>query len=209
MHTTFERTGAPPIQRWLGRRTRSQSGVTALSHVAAIWALLLWSPTPVVAQRASEPALRAAFIYNFAKFTTWPADAVAPGASFVFCVREDPGVAQMLEQVVKGHDLRGYALTVRRVEADSQLRPCHVLYASGLDASRATELLQVVGNTSVLTVSDFERFTELGGMATIFVDNERMRFAFNTASVQRAGLTVSSKLLTLARIDRSRDARSQ
>jgi hypothetical protein len=210
MHTMRERTRASLADESRRRRTRLGWSLPAPSHLALVWSLLLlWSPAPALAQRASEPALRAAFIYNFAKFTIWPADAIAPEGSLVFCVLGDFGVAEMLEQVVKGHDLRGHALMVRRVEAADSFRSCHVLYASGLDAKRAAELLRSVEATTVLTVSDFEEFTRLGGMATIFVEDERMRFAFNTSSVQRGRLAVSSKLLTLARIVRSRDAAAQ
>ena len=52
-----------------------------------------------VAQDVTEPALKAAFIYNFARFTTWPADA-PPGDSFVICVLNDTAVAEALLHAV-------------------------------------------------------------------------------------------------------------
>jgi hypothetical protein len=160
-------------------------------------------------QGASAPALRAAFMYNFAKFTEWPANVIPRDQPLVFCVRDDAAMAEALEQIVKGRAVGGHTLAVRRVGLDSGVRTCHLLYASGLDAKRTTELLGTVDHLPVLTVGDFERFAQMGGVASFFVEDGKMRFAINIDSAQRAGLRVSSKLLMLARIVRSSDDRSK
>jgi hypothetical protein len=80
------------------------------------------------------------------------------------------------------------------------LAACHLLYASGLDATRSAVLLESIKRTPVFTVSDLDEFTELGGVAHLFVENGTMRFAINPEAAQRAGLHLSSKLLSLARI---------
>ncbi len=160
-------------------------------------------------QGASAPALRAAFMYNFAKFTEWPANVIPRNQPMVFCVTDDAPMAEALEQIVKGRAVGGHALAVRRVALDSGVRACHLLYASGLDAKRANELLGTVEHLPVLTVGDFERFAQMGGVASFFVEDGKMRFAINIDSAQRAGLRVSSKLLMLARIVRSSDDRSK
>ena len=160
-------------------------------------------------QGASAPALRAAFMYNFAKFTEWPANVIPRDQPMVFCVTDDAPMAEALEQIVKGRAVGGHALAVRRVGLDSGVRACHLLYASGLDAKRANELLGTVEHLPVLTVGDFERFAQMGGVASFFVEDGKMRFAINIDSAQRAGLRVSSKLLMLARIVRSSETRSR
>ena len=43
---------------------------TRITRAAIAAALLM--PVPASAQDVTEPALKAAFIYNFAKFTEWP-----------------------------------------------------------------------------------------------------------------------------------------
>jgi hypothetical protein len=160
-------------------------------------------------QGASAPALRAAFMYNFAKFTEWPAKVIPRDQPMVFCVTDDAPMAEALEQIVKGRAVGGHALAVRRVALDSGVRACHLLYASGLDAKRTNELLGAVDHLPVLTVGDFERFAQMGGVANFFVEDGKMRFAINIDSAQRAGLRVSSKLLMLARIVRSSDDHSK
>jgi len=158
---------------------------------------------------ASAPALRAAFMYNFAKFTEWPANVIPRDQPMVFCVTDDAQMAEALEQILKGRAVGGHTLAVRRVALDNGLRACHLLYASGLDAKRTNELLGTVERLPVLTVGDFERFAQMGGVANFFVEDGKMRFAINIDSAQRAGLRVSSKLLMLARIVRSSDATSR
>jgi hypothetical protein len=175
-------------------------------------------------QGASAPTLRAAFMYNFAKFTEWPANVIPRDQPMVFCVTDDAPMADALEQIVKGRAVGGHALAVRRVGLDSAglgsagfgsagfgsgVRACHLLYASGLDAKRTHELLGAVDHLPVLTVGDFERFAQMGGVANFFVEDGKMRFAINIDAAQRAGLRVSSKLLMLARIVRNSDERSR
>lgn len=179
--------------------------VLALASVV----LALEAGAAAVDQGASAPELRAAFMYNFAKFTEWPAAAVGPDRPIVFCVNDDPQMMEALEQIIKGRAVGGHALTVRSVGLGSDVRTCHLLYASGLDTKRAIELLGTVAHAPVLTVGDFERFAQMGGVASFFVEDGKMRFAINVDSAQRAGLRVSSKLLMLARIVRTADARAR
>jgi hypothetical protein len=184
--------------------------ITAVFASAALaFALAIVSSVPVVGQSASATALRAAFVYNFAKFTEWPADAMAPDSPIVFCVADDEEMADALEQLVKGHAVGRHTLTVRRVKVDNAVRSCHVLYASALDVRRTTELLGAVERAPVLTVGDYEPFARLGGVASFFVEDGKMRFAVNVDSAQRARLQFSSKLLILARIVRTPHAGSR
>lgn len=192
------RMSAPFFWRPLDRRTRVKA---ALAHLGLVWMLVITATRVSVAGQAPAPVLRAAFVHNFAKFTSWPPDVVAPGAPLVFCVSGDPEVAESLEALVKGRELAGHALAVREIDVDSgSIRACQLLYTSGLDAKRTTDLLQMVGHSAVLTVSDSEDFARRGGVASVFEADGKMRFAFNLEAVQRARLTVSSKLLTLGRI---------
>ena len=85
------------------------------------------------AQDVTESALKAAFIYNFAKFTEWPADVLSGAEPFVLCVLGDSTVSDALERTVKARVLAGHSLTVSYVEPGAQPRTCHGLYVSGGD----------------------------------------------------------------------------
>jgi hypothetical protein len=152
-----------------------------------------------LAQGTAEPALKAAFLYNFVKFTDWPADAAPSDAAIRLCVLGDEAVGTALEQTVKNRQVDGHPLSMARVNVDGALS-CHLLYVTGLDRRRSMQLIERVQGAPVFTVSDLEAFAALGGVGQLFVENGKMRFALNPASAQRAGLRISSKLLALAKM---------
>lgn len=164
---------------------------------AAVAGLLLTS-SAASAQDVTEPALKAAFIYNFAKFTEWPADAAAAKDPFVLCVVGDAAVGEALERAVKARALGGQSLSVSSMTADQLPPKCRLIYISGVTASRTAQLLTGLRDVPVLTISDLDGFTALGGIATFFFQHGQLRFTVNQASAARAHLHISSKLLTLA-----------
>jgi len=166
--------------------------LTAASAVATL-ALAL----PAWAQPMAEPAIRAAFLYNFAKFTQWPADSLPAGAPMTLCVMGDGAVAGTLKQLAAGHPIDGHDVRVVAMTADGALRSCQILYVAGNDPQRDSDILGPLRAAPVLTVGDTPRFAVAGGVARVFVDNGRMRFAVNMDAMQRTRLHISSKVLAL------------
>jgi hypothetical protein len=160
---------------------------------------LCWS-VPTRAQTATAASITSAFLYNFAKFTEWPSGTLAAGQRISLCVIGDSGVADALEQTIKGHAIEGHELTVEAIKADGPLRSCHLLYVSGLDPKRSLQLIESLKAAPVFTASDADKFAEQGGIAQLTLENGRMRFAINVTAAQRARLQLSSKLLNLAQI---------
>ncbi len=154
----------------------------------------------VGAQPVSVTAVKAAFLYNFAKFAEWPPDALAPGQRLSLCVVGANAVADALREVINGRPVESHELTVEIVKADGPIRSCHLLYVSDLDAKRSTQLLETLKGASVFTVGDGDKFAELGGMAQLILEDDRMRFAINIRAADHARIHLSSKLLRLAKI---------
>lgn len=154
------------------------------------------------AQGVSTPGLTAAFLFNFVKFTTWPADGLRDGSPIVMCVAGNNGVADALDQLTQNKTVEGHALAIRRTDLDRPLTECHVVYGASLNANRAQELVRATSGHPILTVSDMEDFAERGGVANFYIDGGRMRFAVNPAAADRARLRISSKLLALAKVVR-------
>ena len=150
-----------------------------------------------LAQNVTEPALKAAFIYNFARFTQWP-DAWPASEPFVICVLGN-AVGDALERVVKGRELAAHPIVVSRASPAGPNRGCHVLYLSGILAGQAGQLVAGLRDAPVLTISDIEGFTDVGGMAQLFFEHGQLRFSIKLDPVKRARLQISSKLLALAK----------
>jgi hypothetical protein len=184
------------------RHGRLPPSITQPRRMAVALAVLLIAGAPAAApaQTASPHNLKAGFLYNFAKFTEWPAEALPTGAPLVLCVADAAKVVKALEEATTGRDIEGHAVVVRTIELDGPVRTCHLLYADGLDAKRGARLIENLKGAPVLALSDFATFASMGGAANLFVEDGHMRFAVNLDAVLRNKLRLSSKLLTLAKI---------
>jgi hypothetical protein len=156
------------------------------------------------ADMASDVAVKAAFLYNFAKFTEWPA--FPADASLVLGVLGDDAVGAALTETIRGQLIEGHGLEVRRLTSETSPRSCHLLFVTGPEVRRVSSMLEEVRTLPILTVSDGAGFAQAGGMIELFVEGGHMRFAVNVDSVERARLHLSSRLLGLARIVRSTHA---
>jgi hypothetical protein len=163
--------------------------------VCGTLAVTLLTPLAAVGQDLTASQLKAAFIYNFVKFTDWPI--VLPAADpFVICVIGDAAVGDALEVVIEGGDVAGHRI-VALATLSRPTAACRVLYVSGASVGEVARAIAGLQDSPVLTISDVGGFAQAGGMAEFFFDRGRLRFTIKAASVQRSGLKMSSKLLTL------------
>jgi hypothetical protein len=167
-------------------------------RAGAILAALLLSSSTAAAQAVTEPSLKAAFIYNFAKFTEWPPGVLSASTPFVACVLGDATVGDALERAVHGRLLWGRAITVSRLQLEGNTRPCHLLYVAGVSAAQTEQVLVSVRGAPVLTISEADDYGPLGSIARLFVENGRLRFALSLDLAKRSRLQLSSKLIILA-----------
>jgi hypothetical protein len=153
---------------------------------------------PAVAQDVTESALKAAFIYNFARFTTWPAELPATD-SFVICVLGDAAVGEALTRAVARRQLMNRPIAITPVTGTTPKRDCRILYVSGVPVRQAADVVAELQDAPVLTISNIEGFTSTGGMTQFFFENGQLRFRIAYESAKRAGLQISSRLLVLGR----------
>lgn len=151
-------------------------------------------------QTAPDVAVKAAFLYNFAKFTEWPA--LPSGAPIIACIVGDDGIAGALVETVRGQNISGHALEVWRPQQDTSWRVCHLLFIADAETRRAAGGLVEIKTLPVLTVSDGRGFSRAGGIIELYVEGGRMRFAINLDAADRSGLHLSSRLLGLAKVMR-------
>lgn len=152
-----------------------------------------------------DPALKAAFIFNFVKFTEWPT--LHPTAPIVACVSGDDAIAAALADTVRGQAVSGHPLVVQRIRDIPAGPTCQVLFIADTDKGRWAEHLRGLKGQPVLSVSDGAGFAQSGGIIELYVDAGRMRFAINVTAAEQAGLHLSSRLLGLARIVRGGDVK--
>jgi hypothetical protein len=178
--------------------------LSGLSHVvprvsALLLAALLVAQVAGGAQEQVPAALKAAFLYNFAKFTEWPAESDLAGP-ITLCVLDDRGAEEALAALVKGASINGRPVTVTRTVARDRLRFCHLLYIGAEDAAAVDAIVGELKGMPVLTVSAGERFARHGGIVGLLLEGNKIRFAINPETAQRSGVRLSSRLLSLATI---------
>lgn len=157
---------------------------------------------PVQAQPLTAPEyqVKAAFIYNFAKFVEWPVEMLGDGRPFVIgIVGKDP-FGNLIDEAISGKSVRDKNITVKRFSKLEEAVDAHILFISASEEKRLPEMINHLSRTPVLTVSDIDRFAGQGGMVQLVMDQNRVRFAVNVAAFERARLKPSSQLLKLARI---------
>jgi hypothetical protein len=157
------------------------------------------SPMPQLEYR-----VKAGFLYYFAQFTEWPkgtfADTEEKRAPVRLCVLGSDPFGTMLEDTLKDRLVDGRAIEIVRAKTLEEAKGCHVLFISSHEKDRIAELLAKLPEGPVLTVSETPGFAKQGGMVNFYVENGRVLFEVNRQAIHARKLSLSSKLLRLAKI---------
>jgi hypothetical protein len=159
--------------------------------------LLIFCARPAEPQTPLEYQVKAAFLLNFTKFIEWPpSESSGLDTAFGICIVGDDPFGPALDQMLEGETFQGRKLAVARVRL--KVPPsCQTVYVSKSEKD-APALLSGLG-PGVLTVGEGPAFLVAGGMIAFVVENHKVRFDINPAAAAKAGLKVSSKLLSVAR----------
>jgi hypothetical protein len=152
---------------------------------------------PIASARdmAGEYEIKAAFIHHFVNFVEWPAPVTAQRAPIVIGLVGDDPFGGPLDDILRGS---GSRIVVRRVRWNDPLAACRIVFISASELPHLAQILDSLRGVSTLTVGDFDRFVERGGMIGLKVTGGRVRFAVNEDAAEAAHLKISSKLLGLA-----------
>jgi hypothetical protein len=153
--------------------------------------------------QATEAEIKAAFLFNFAKFVEWPAGAFRDDRDEfrVGVLGRDP-FGKALDDAFRDKQAGGRAVRLLRCESLKEAAACHVLFLAGGENDRLKEVLEAAKGRAVLLVGERPGFATEGGAFNFFIESNRVRFEINPDAAERAGLKVSSKLLKLARVVR-------
>lgn len=149
----------------------------------------------------NEYAVKAAFLFNFAKFVEWPPEAfpTADSPVVIGIVGSDP-FGSILDDLTRDERINGRSILVRRLKWDDDIASCHLLFVSPSEWRQMPQLVARLDGTSVLTVGEHDGFATSGGMIHLAREDYRIRFEINLRAAERARLKISSKLLSLATI---------
>lgn len=158
-----------------------------------------------------EYEIKAAFIYNFLKFVDWPPDKPVfnRGEITIGIIGQDHFAGAF--DAFKDKQVKDCNVTVRRFESFEKLQnapaqqraenlgQCHILFICDSERSRIPEIIKLVSQQGVLTVSDTDRFLQAGGVINFVLEDNKIRFEINATAAERAKLEMRSQLLRLAK----------
>lgn len=174
----------------------------------AVFGLLLCSCEAVLPaargdgmDRQREYAVKAAFLLNFVRFVEWPASAFsAPDSPIVIGVVGKDPYGSALDRAVQGKTVGGRPVEVRRVRWESDLSSLHMLVVPESERGGARVLPGTLKGAPVLTVGESVGLAQRGVVINFYMEGGQVRFEINPEAARRARLTLSSRLLGLARI---------
>jgi len=173
-------------------------------RVLPIWlgtvALAMLTQPGKAQPQGDEYHVKAAFLFHFAQLVDWPAEALSSGDVHLnFCTFGEDPFGGELERTVEGKLIGSRSVRVLHLTQPQDTRGCQILFLGQRESKQAPALLEMLANTSVLTVGESDGFIHQGGMIRLSVENDRIFFEISLAVAQRAGIKMSSKLLVLAK----------
>jgi len=176
--------------------------------IVALSVSLSWAPEAVAqtsdSSDSSEYLIKAGFIYNFAKFVEWPTTAFAqPDSPIVIGILGIDPFGPLIDRIVENKKIGARGFVVKRLKWGGDLKDlkeCKILFVGASERAHIDELMQIVKTLPILTVGETPGFAERGGVIRFVLEDDRVRFEINVDAAHEADLTISSRLLTLARI---------
>ena len=176
----------------------------ALLIARLLAAVLLVTATRAAAQAEAAPSpapteyeVKAAFLYNFARFVEWPAEGVRAEPFVIAVLGHDPFGA-VLDETVAGKTVAGRPIQVKRASRVDEVSGAHIVFVSSSENKDLATILKALDRPGVLTVGDMDGFAEQGGAINFTVQSRRVRFEINPSRAEQAHLKMSSQLLKLA-----------
>ena len=165
--------------------------------------LLAMNTNQSMAQSAAtqETKVKSVFLYNFTQFVAWPPGAFSSSNDpFVIGILGEDPFGSILDAAVAGEKVAGHPVVIMRYKTLEELSTCHILYIGRNELIAGKKLLQSISARGILTVSEGNRFAEMGGVISFIYRNNKIRLLINPVAARNAQLSLSSKLLSVSEI---------
>jgi hypothetical protein len=163
------------------------------------WLFLLLSLTSF-GEAFPEYKVKAAYLYNFARFVEWPKSAFASSDAplIVGIIGSDP-FGESLDETFREKAIQGRSVQILRLVNDSGLEKVNLLFIGKSEKDRVAAILAKVEGVPVLTVSELDDFTKVGGMIQLRVTDQQVAFDLNQRATKKVGLIPSVQMIKIAK----------
>lgn len=148
-----------------------------------------------------EYDVKAAFLLNFAKLVEWPASVFqGPDDPLVLGILGPDPFGKTLRNLVAGRRVGNRTIEIKRLGDLSHVKSCHIVFVGAPPPAAIRNIVAAARGASVLLVGDSQNFAQQGGAINFFKEEGKIRFAINRRAAENAGLKISSRILSLARL---------
>ena len=164
--------------------------------IKLVASLLFFASFSALAEPTKEDRVKAAILFKITKFITWP----SPKTSLTICIIGDGSLNSEIQKINRKFSMGRRLSITHKVPGAPLEKLCEIVFIHNTERSVIGTVLDKLREKPVLTISDSEQFTQQGGVVELFRTGNKIRFAINRNSVKDSQLTISSKLLNLAKI---------
>ena len=149
--------------------------------------------------KPSEYEVKAAFLFNFAKFVEWPPDAFADTNSpLTIGILGENVFGNSLGKIINDRKVNNRSFLFRSFDSVTDATNCQILFISSSKKADFAKIIGALHNASILTVGETDGFLNSGGMINFLFEGNNVRFQISDQAAKKARLKISSKLLSLA-----------
>lgn len=145
---------------------------------------------------SDETQLKAAFIFNFIKYITWPDEAEQSSGELKLCILGEKTPNEDL-RLISNRKIRSFTLSLEAIDSAENIEICDLIYVTAPSFDRT--VIEFARRKAILTIGYGDEFVEKGGIISLFEENNRIRFDINLTQARESHLQISSKLLQLGR----------
>jgi hypothetical protein len=169
--------------------------------------VLLLIPAAWAASGPSEYQVKAAFLYQFTKYTKWPGVFSLDSTSQMnICLWGSNPFGEALSLFDKASSAK-LTISVKKNISSSDIASCHMLYIAKGAESQLSSILSQAKASPVLTVSEIKGFSDQGGMIEIqtvektigVFERNNVGLVINTKAAGKVAISFDAQLLEIAK----------
>lgn len=151
----------------------------------------------------TEYNLKAAYLYQFTKFTQWPGRLfINQNSPIKICILGKNPFGKSLDSF-SSRASQGRDLSIKYLSSLQNIASCHVVFICRSEDRKLPQILLRIENSPVLSVSDIDNFAQRGGIIGFVPRQRKVGLEINVAASHTSGTKISSKLLGVATLIRS------
>lgn len=156
-------------------------------------------PSAMSRESAPEYSVKAAYLYHFVQYVTWPAEAFASGDSplVIGILGKDP-FGDVIDRAFVGRSAMGRRIEVRRVALEEASAQCHVVFISRQERAFLTDWLKTLRAKPILSVTESPEALSAGAAINFVMEGNTLRYEINLESVKESKLQIATPMLLSA-----------